>query len=186
MRVFHLILILILTFSCSNTERDNRIKEFEKILGKNESKALNLLVSDFEKNLIKIYPNLSTEKAYKKYLSDLLSESTSEYDKFKFQSDKTTSEFHQSGLWNEIYEFSYAYDVQMKDSIKVLNINNTGKFMQALYEVKDSDSLIKNYWKKREAAGMMQNEIVIPGILSLNPDFNDYFHKRIVVIEFSF
>lgn len=58
--------------------------------------------------------------------------------------------------------------------------------MQALYTVRESDSLIKKYWEKREAAGMMQNELVINGILSLNPDFNNYFHKRIVVLEFSF
>ncbi len=64
-------------------------------------------------------------------------------------------------------------------------MNNVGKYMQALYLVKDSDSLIKKYWEKREAVGLMQNEIVVSGILSLNPDFNNYFHKRIVVLEFS-
>jgi len=32
----------------------------------------------------------------------------------------------------------------------------------------------------------MQNELFVNGILSSNPDFNDYFHKRIVVMEFSF
>jgi hypothetical protein len=58
--------------------------------------------------------------------------------------------------------------------------------MQALYAVKNSDSLINRYWDKREAAGMMPNELIVRGILSSNPDFNDYFHKRIVVLEFSY
>jgi hypothetical protein len=50
----------------------------------------------------------------------------------------------------------------------------------------DSDSLIKKYWSKREAAGIMQNKIIVDGLLSSKPDFNNYFHKRIVVAEFSF
>lgn len=57
--------------------------------------------------------------------------------------------------------------------------------MQAIYLVKDSDSLIKRYWESRDAVGMMQNELLVNGILSSNPDFNNYFHKRIVVLEFS-
>lgn len=175
MQKFHLILILILTISCTQT--NNRITEFEKVLGERQTNALNLLVSDFEKNLTKIYPNLTTEKGYQQYLTDLISDSTTDSEKFKFQSDKTNTEFHKSGLWNEIYT---------KDSVRELQINGTGKYMQALYTVKDSDSLIKKYWEKREAAGMIRNELVINGILSLSPDFNDYFHKRIVVLEFSF
>ena len=57
MQKFHLILILILTISCTQT--NNRITEFEKVLGERQTNALNLLVSDFEKNLTKIYPNLT-------------------------------------------------------------------------------------------------------------------------------
>ncbi|AXP81600.1 hypothetical protein CJ739_2527 [Mariniflexile rhizosphaerae] len=177
MQKFYFILVLILTFSCSQKQSDNRITEFEKVLGERQTKALNSLVSDFEKNLTKVYSDLPTEKAYRQYLTDLISNSTTDWEKFKFQSYKTNTEFHQSGLWSEIYT---------KDSVSGLQVNGIGKYMQALYIVKDSDSLIKKYWEKREAAGMMQNELVIPGILSLNPDFNNYFHKRIVVVEFSF
>jgi hypothetical protein len=177
MQKYYLILVLILTFSCSQKQSDHRITEFEKVLGKRQTKALNILVSDFEKNLAKIYPDLSIEQGYRKYLNDLISDSTTDWGKFKFQSDKTNQEFHQSGLWSEIYS---------RGPKEGLVINNVGKYIQALYAVKDSDSLIKKYSEIREAAGMMPNELVVPGILSFNPDFNDYFHKRIVVVEFSF
>ncbi|GGK35635.1 hypothetical protein GCM10007962_32520 [Yeosuana aromativorans] len=153
MRKIYLIFILILTFNYSQT--DSRIKEFEKILGERQTKALNLLVSDFEKNLDTLYPDLSTDKAYKKYLTDIIADSTTDWEKFKFQSDKTNSEFHQSGLWDDIY-------------------------------IKDSDTLIKRYWDMRESAGMLSNELFVSGTLSLEPDFNNYFHKRIVVVEYSF
>ena len=110
--------------------------EFEKVLGERQTKALNLLVSDFEKNLSKIYPNLTIKQGYNEYLTDLISDSTTDWEKFKFQSDKTNAEFHKSGLWNEIYT---------KDSVSGLQVNGIGKYMQALYSVKDSDSLIKKY-----------------------------------------
>ncbi len=186
MKKFHLILVLILTFSCSQKQTDYRITEFEKILGERQTKALNLIVSDFEKNLHKIYPDLSIKKGYRQYLMDMISDTISNYEKYKFMSRKTITEYNESGLWSEVYETHSSYDSKSKDSIEIIDVNNFGKYMQALYVVKDSDSLIKSYWRKREAAGMMQNELVVDGILSLNPDFNDYFHKRIVVLEFSF
>ena len=175
MQKAYLIFILILTFSCSQT--DNRITKFEKIMGEKQTKALNSLVSDFEKNLDKLYPDLSTDKAYRKYLTDIISDSTTDWEKFKFQSNQTNSEFHQSRLWDDIY---------IKDSVTGLRLNTIGNYMRALYEIKDSDHLIKRYWDIRENAGMLSNELFVRGTLSLEPDFNDYFHKRIVVIEYSF
>jgi len=186
MKSFGIIIILLLTFSCSEKQTDLRIVEFEKELGKKETKSLNSLVSDFERNLRNIYPDLPIQKCYEKYLTDMTSELTTDWEKFEFQSDKTNSEFHQSGLWNEIYEVNYFQKPGSQDSIKSLNINRIGKYMRAIYAVKDSDSLLKKYWDKRDAAGLMQNELVINGILSSKPDFNDYFHKRIVVVAFSF
>lgn len=177
MKIFRITIILLLTLNCTQKQTDKHIIEFEKILGDEQTKSVNSLVSDFEENLKKIYSDLPTEKAYRKYLNETISDSTTNWDKFKFQSDQTNTEFHKSGLWDEIYT---------KDSVRGLQINQGGKYMRALYTVKDSDSLIHKYWEKREAAGMMKNEFVVRGILTSNPDFNNYFHKRVVVLEFSF
>ena len=176
MQKYYLILILILTFSCSQKQSDKRITEFEKVLGERQTKALDLLVSDFEKNLAKIYPNLSIEEGYRQYLIDIKSDKITDWKKFEFQSKKTHEEYYKSGLRNEIYD---------KDTTS-LKENNLGNYMTALYKIKDSDSLIKKYWEKREAAGIMQNTLIVDGLLSSEPDFNNYFHKRIVVAEFSF
>ncbi len=175
MQKTYLILFLILTFSCSQT--DSQIAEFENVMGDRPTKAINLLVSDFEKNLNKIYPDLPIEKGYEQYLNDLISNSAKDWEKFKFQSDKTNLEFRQSGLWDDLYS---------KDSQESLQINTTGKYIQALYSIKKPDPLIKTYREKRKAVGIMQNEILVTGILNSDPDFNNYFHKRIVVLEFSF
>ncbi|WP_163517601.1 hypothetical protein [Gelidibacter japonicus] len=186
MRKIHLILILTLTLSCSQKQTDNRITKFENVLGERQTKALNSLVFDFEKNLSKIYPDLTIEEGYNKYLIDLISDSTTNWQKFDFQSDKTNKEFHQSGLYDEVYEYSYSHELDSNDSTKILDVNQIGTYMRALYAIKDSDSLIKEYWYKREGAGLIQNELIVDGILSSKPNFDDYFHKRIVVVEFSF
>ena len=176
MRKIYLILVLILTFSCSQKQSDKRITEFEKVLGERQTKALNLLVSDFEKNLTKVYPNLTIEKGYRQYLIDIKSDTITDWGKFEFQSKKTFMEFYKSGLHDEIYD---------KDTTS-LKENNFGKYMEALYLIKDSDSLINKYWRKREAAGIMHNRTFVDGFLYSSPDFNDYIHKRIAVLEFSF
>ncbi|OBX17561.1 hypothetical protein BAA08_16080 [Bizionia sp. APA-3] len=163
-------------FSCSKNHTDSRITEFEKIFGERQINAFDSLVSDFEKNLTKIYPNLSIEKGYHQYLIDIKSDTITDWKKFDFQSKRTHTEYYNSGLRNEIYD---------KDTTS-LKENNFGNYMTALYEIKDSDSLIKKYWNKREAMGIMQNTIIVDGLLSSKPDFNNYFHKRIVVAEFSF
>jgi hypothetical protein len=176
MQKFHLVIVLILIFSCAQKQTDSRIAEFEKIFGERQTNAFDSLVSDFEKNLTKIYPNLTIEKGYRQYLIDIKSDTITDWKKFEFQSKKTHEEYYKSGLRNEIYD---------KDTTS-LKENNFGKYMTALYKIKDSDSLIKKYWSKREAAGIMQNKIIVDGLLSSKPDFNNYFHKRIVVAEFSF
>lgn len=172
----YLIFFFLIMLGCSQKAIDPRIDTFEKVLGAKETKVVNSLVKDFEENLHKIYPEISTEKGYRKYLEEMISPNTTNWDKFKFQTKKTNYDFHKSGLWNEIYVIDNGS----------LDINQTGKYIQALYAIKDSDPLIKKYIEKRAVAGMMKNEIVVRGILSSNPDFINYFHKRIVVLEFSF
>jgi hypothetical protein len=69
MKFIHLIIISLLTFSCSN-EKD--IAEFEKILGKENSETLTYLVNDFESDFLKRqYPNLDTKSAYQQFLTEL-------------------------------------------------------------------------------------------------------------------
>lgn len=181
-----LIVLLCLFLSCAEKQIDSSITIFGEILGERQTKALNLLVTDFEDSLIKNYPDLSIEEAYRKYLKELNSDATTDGSKFNFQSNETNYEFHQSGLYDEIYTYNYQYISGSKDSIKVLKVNPIGDYMRALYAVKDSDSLVEEYQSLREATGMMQNELFANGILSLNPDFTNYFHKRIVVLEHSF
>ncbi|MEP5341039.1 MAG: hypothetical protein ABJL44_01045 [Algibacter sp.] len=69
MRYINLIIILLLTFSCSNQKE---ITEFEKVLGKENSEILTYLVNDFESDFLKRqYPNIGAKKAYNQFLTEL-------------------------------------------------------------------------------------------------------------------
>lgn len=98
MKFINLIIILLLTFSCSN---ENEIAEFEKVLGKENSETLTYLVNDFEADFLKRqYPNLETKKAYKQFLTEL-SKGQTEY--WKKISESSKEYLEKSNLRLEIY-----------------------------------------------------------------------------------
>jgi hypothetical protein len=184
-----LFFFVIFLIGCSQPKNQKEIEIFESALGEKNVEVLNLLVYDFETNLLELYPELELKDAYKQYLLDISDEKTKDFQKFLFQTEKTRTRFHESGFWDEIFYYEYYTEDIFNNSIdstKSLQANNIGKYMIALYEIKNTDSLIYRYWNVREAAGLLSNEFFVKGTLSLNPDFDNYFHKRIVVIEYSF
>ena len=98
MKFIKLIIISLLTFSCSNNKE---IAEFEKILGKENSETLTYLVNDFESDFLKRqYPNLNTRKAYRKFLDEL---SNLEIEHWQKISKESRDVFKNSDLRLEIY-----------------------------------------------------------------------------------
>jgi hypothetical protein len=98
MKFINLIIILLLTLSCS-TKKD--ISEFEKVLGKENSKTLTYLVNDFESDFLKRqYPHLDTKNAYKQFLTEL-SKGETEY--WKKISESSREYLEKSDLRLEIY-----------------------------------------------------------------------------------
>lgn len=179
-------LFFIAFLNCESHSSSDEINAFENILGERKTEALNLLVFDFESNLKKVYPNLTLQNAYEQYLNDIVSPSTKDFEKFWFQSDETRKKYLSSGLKNEIYLKVKLFNENKQDSVNGIESNNLGKYMQALYKIKDSDSLIAQYHHVKKASGILPNELFVNGFLETNPDFNNYFHKRIAILEFSF
>ena len=98
MKFINLIFIIYFILSCSS-KKD--ITEFENILGKENSKTLTYLVNDFESDyLSRQYPNLNTQKAYRKFLTDVL-KGKNEY--WKQISKSSKKHFEKSNLRLEIY-----------------------------------------------------------------------------------
>lgn len=88
----------LLIFSCSNKKQ---IAEFESILGEENSETLTSMVSEFENGFLKAkYPNLSTEKAYSEYLTELESNITGNWER---STKKNIDKFNQSALKKVVY-----------------------------------------------------------------------------------
>ncbi len=238
MKFIKILIILILSFSCSNQKQsEQRILEFENILGVENSKTLSYLINDFENDFLKKqYPNLKSEDAYKVFLIELRDGKTingrdfSNKSREYFNASKLKQDIYQypDSVWilknsemdkieadsmlflydpypyiklrykdlnkNGTYEYSYSrihtnikpnsnFDSIITRRLKIPEYNYSNKYMQALYAVKETDTLIKKYFDLKQNGGSSPSDFFARGILELNPDFNDYFHKRIVVME---
>ncbi|MDV7137232.1 hypothetical protein R3X28_00005 [Maribacter sp. TH_r10] len=62
-------------------------------------------------------------------------------------------------------------------------LNHRGAYMKALEQVKNRNSFINEYYSKKTTVGDMDSRLFCDMILRDNPDFSDYFVKRIFIIE---
>lgn len=149
MKLLRTLVIVLLIFSCSDK---SKILEFESILGKENSEILDSLVVDFETTYLKKkYPNLSLDKAYEKYLTDIYSDSEGNWER---PSNKNIEKFDDSKLKEIIYgipdsiwivqrlsENKYAYSIRRT----YLNVNGDyeiGTSTASTSRAYDEDSLI--------------------------------------------
>ncbi|WP_250437185.1 hypothetical protein [Hanstruepera flava] len=118
MKFINLIIILLLTFSCSN---DKEIEAFENILGKENSETLTYLVNDFETDFLKRqYPNLTTKQAYKQFLTELSNGKTENWEQI---SKKSIAYLEESTLRLEI--FSVPDSIWIERDPNKLTISNS-------------------------------------------------------------
>jgi len=126
MRFIKLIIILLLTFSCSS---DKNTTEFEKVLGKENSETLSLLVNDFENDFLKKqYPNSELNESYRKFLIDYKNGSLENWVSLP---KKITDRFNSSQLEKEMYYHpdsvwilpNSSFDKVEEDSLIFLDIN---------------------------------------------------------------
>ncbi|TPV31412.1 hypothetical protein FJ651_14555 [Paucihalobacter ruber] len=124
MKFINLIIILLLTFSCSN---EKEIAEFEKVLGEASSKTLTLLVNDFENDFLKKqYPNSDLNDSYRKFLIDYKNGTTENWlpipkkitDRFEASELKKEMYYHPDSVW--ILPNS-SYDKVEEDSLLFLD-----------------------------------------------------------------
>ena len=126
MKFINLIIILLLTFSCSN---EKEIAEFEKVLGEENSKTLSLLVNDFENDFLKKqYPNSELTESYRKFLIDYKNGTTKNWlpipkkitDRFDSSELKKEMYYHPDSVW--ILPNS-SYDKVEEDSLIFLDVD---------------------------------------------------------------
>ena len=151
MKILKTVIALFLIVSCSVKKTEYQTTEFYKILGAENSKTLNSLVSDFEKDiLIKTYPNLNTEKAYKQFLIDVNENKLTFWNKISSENRK---KFNDSKLKLEIYEYPDSVWIEgndIKSRFAFKNDDGTTDYGIGFHSVnlkKNLDSLINVEYK---------------------------------------
>lgn len=195
-----------LLLSCTQKPIDPNVIVFQQELGEENIAIIDLLVEEFEDHLSKHYPNLKTHEAYTQLLKDVSDQDISNDSILVvFQSEKSRENFRASSLYKELYvkePYNYSEiegvvqlntpppfpnkEIVVSEPDSIYRVNTIGKYMRALYEIKDKDSLVKKYFQIREMFGIRASNRFAEGILYNHPDFDNYIHKRIVVLENSF
>jgi len=79
-----------------------------------------------------------------------------------------------------LYERNLNRDSILEIEKTVITFNINGKFVKALEKVQDSDSTIINYVDAKLSAGNISPSLFASGFLYAEPDYSDYFIKRII------
>jgi hypothetical protein len=205
-------MFLIFFFSYTHGQ-NARINEFENSLGEIETKYLNELVNDFDLFLNNKYKDEEFKfKKYLTEISDSKQPDIWKINKDKLEEMQKTNLFakydsiYPDSVWHDKKVFNVSYiDLGITNSIAIMNkeikesnidsIVNSLKskprlkeiepsyFQIALESIMTKDSLIQNYLDARKAAGTISIRLIVGGLLhDLEPD-NEYFAKRIIIMQ---
>jgi hypothetical protein len=205
-------LILIFFFSFTQRKND-RIVEFENTLGETETKYLNELVNDFDLFLNKKFKDEEFRfKKYLTEISESSQPELWEIHKDKFEEIQETNLFSRydsifpDSVWydNKGFNVSYSY-MGIINSIIIIQKKNQeldvdaiikslknkpelkevepGYFQISLESVMSGNTLVQNYLDAKKTAGTLSIRLVADGLLRELKDENEYFAKRILIME---
>lgn len=167
-----MVLLLMLT-SCLT--RDERISEFQEKLGLEKAQVLNDMVDHFENRLQVLYPKLELKDAYLQLLEDLEHQALDNTEmQFQWPEALLLKDIN-SGLQDDFY--------MQKFNSKTLN--QEGVFFKAMRSQSYYDELIAEYFWVLEQTGRITPSQFASGMLRFDFDPNNFFHKRILVFQFS-
>ena len=155
------------------------MSEFDKVLGKENIKTLDFLVSDFENDFLKRqYPNLDTENGYRQFLTELQDENT---DNWKRISEKSRNKFKSSDLRLEMYEFP--------DSVWIIENSSMDKIeSDSLVYFKQTVPYLKLRYKYTNPDGTVAYTFARGNSLELKPNSNldSIINREINTANFNF
>jgi len=188
-------------------------ENFEKLLGKQETTYLNEIIGDFDNFLADNYPDQNSKfKAYLVDISESKIDDYWRIDSNKMKKYRESNLFgiydtiFPDSVWFDGQTFKIKYPnfdiveeiIPLKRINEVANIDSTinslrieprfllkeeSKFYLALTSIQQSDSLIITYLEAKEAVGNLSPCILANGLKYYLTDSNEYFAKRIFVMD---
>ncbi len=158
-----LILSMIVNFSCmpiSHTELMND-SDVIKIFNKEEIPSLELIVNFFDSFILEnTEKNQDISQAYYQYFETIMNSGSIEDLRINIglsNSDAIKTlikKLKDRGVFNEIWNYSYEYDFQTKDTLSVkLELNQQGKYVQLLELLGKNNDLFLEYYKGLSSCG---------------------------------
>lgn len=196
-----------------NKKSDNLIEQFEKVLNEKETNYLNEIANDLDNYLATKYPEQESKfKAYLVDISELRIDKYWKIDSVKLKKYRESNLFGRydtifpDSVWFDGSSFKIRFpDFDLIEEMisnqrknEEINIDSTINFLKnkpkfllseksnyfiALESIQKSDSLISNYFKAKEVAGNLTPPILARGLLNNYNSNDDYFAKRIFIIE---
>lgn len=226
MKIIKFIILLLLLSSCFEKKAEKPQTEFDKILGKENSETMNVLVAEFENDFLKRqYPNLDIEDSYLKFVSEVSEGKTEHFVQF---SEKSKKLFRKSRLRLEVYcivdstwveknpwnnktllvkgrtkclkpdgtfesgsmempfnESEVSRDSILKRYMNFVKSNFNGTYLKALNSISDKSDFLKSFVEIRNNFGIINSKLIAKRMLAYNVNMNDYYIRRIIVIELS-
>ena len=197
----------ILSCNQSKKTKDRLISEFEKQIDEEQLNYLNEIVNDLDSYLSENYPN--QELKFRAYLTDLSDLTLNEYwriDSVKFEKYRERDLFRnfKKIFPDSVWFNGQTYCIKFPDNeiteviIPNGNVDTIINFLQqeprlfltkqsivhkALDSIEKSDSLIINYFEAKEFTDNFSPSILAKGLLFYLTDKNEYFAKRIFILE---
>ena len=104
--------------------------------------------------------------------------------RYKYTNPDGTTEYSYSRRSGEkISEVDY--DSIINREMNSPSFNYIGKYLQALYKIKERDTFFKKFYKQKEH-GFIRPKILAKVMLEEYVDLNDYIVKRIIVLEIAY
>jgi hypothetical protein len=170
MKIIKIFIFIALIISCSDKKTEDKISEFDKVLGKENVATLDFLVSDFENDFLKRqYPNLDTENAYRQFLTEIRDR---KFENLKSVSQNASEKFESSGLKLEMYEFP--------DSVWILKNSSYDKIESDSLSFLDSPfPYVKSRFKYINPDGKIEYTYGRGSGLSPNTDFDSIINREL-------
>ncbi|GHC65789.1 hypothetical protein [Ulvibacter litoralis] len=166
--------------------RDGKTEDWKKI----SEKARKIFKSSDLKNEIYRYPDsvwiVENSSLDKKEDSLELLYSPVPYIKSRYKYDNP------DGTFEYLYSRNYPNilsnmdtDSIIKSEMKTPEFNTIGKYIQAIYQIKERDTFFNNFYRQKQN-GFIRPETLAKVILYQKVDLNDYLVKRIIVLEIAY
>lgn len=211
--LFNILIIFFISCNQGNKKRDNQIERFEQSIGVKELSYINEIIDDFDANLTNNYPDHKFKfKAYLTEISELKKIQYFKIDSTKLKKYSESKLFkkydtiYPDTVWFNGQSFNIKFPnnefieeiIPIKVENTVLNVDSIinslklkpkliliqqSDFIISLSSIKESDSLITNYIETKEILGDLPPLILVNSLLHYLSENNEYFAKRIFVLD---